>query len=210
VLLSAVPIAGTFAQAILGGITVLSGLHPASVAAHFLLSIAIIAGCTVLVTRAAEPGDRPMTVLVRRQLWWGAWALVALAAATVVIGTVVTGCGPHAGDAGDVARFGFDQRYVAWLHADVVLLFVGLQIGLLLAISLTEAPRVVRGRAIHLLGITVINGVVGYTQLFTGLPWLLVATHMLLACLLWVAVLRLLLAMRARGPVQAHEQIPAA
>ncbi len=81
----------------------------------------------------------------------------------------------------------------------MVLLFVGLQIGMLLAVSLTEVPPQVRGRAIHLLGITVINGLVGYSQLAAGLPWLLVAIHMLLACLVWVAALRLLLATRVRG-----------
>ena len=201
ILLAAVPLAGTFAQAILGGITVLTGLHPATVAAHFLLSIAIIAGCTVLVTRAGEPGDGPLSIVVRPQLRAMAWGLVVLALIIVIIGTVVTGSGPHAGDADAAVRFGFDQRYVAWLHADAVLLFVGLQIGLLVAVSLTDTPGEVRGKAIHLLGLTVVNGVVGYSQLFTGLPWLLVAVHMLLACLLWVAALRLLLSMRTRAVI---------
>ncbi len=199
VVLAAVPLMGTFAQAILGGATVLTGLHPATVAAHFLLSIAIIAGVTVLVTRAAEDGDTPVTIVVRPQIRTLAWALVAVAVAIVVLGTLVTGSGPHAGDADVVQRFGFDQRIVAWLHADTVLLFVGLQIGLLVAISLVDTPRAVRGKAVHLLGITVVNGLVGYSQLATGLPWLLVAVHMLLACLLWVAVIRLLLSTRTRG-----------
>ena len=198
-LLAAIPLLGTFAQAILGGITVLTGLNPVTVAAHFLLSMAIIAGVTVLVWRSAEAGDQPVTVLVAPQIRWLAWALVGLAAVIVVIGTVVTGSGPHAGDADLVARLGFDQRLVAWLHADAVLLFIGLQIGMLVAISLTDPPRPVRRKAIHLLGITVTNGLVGYSQLATGLPWLLVALHMLLACLLWVAALQLLLATRARG-----------
>lgn len=199
-LLAAVPLVGTVVQAVLGGVTVLTGLHPATVAAHFLVSIAIIAGVTILVARAGESGDEPVTPTVRPQIRALAWALVAVAAAVIIIGTIVTGSGPHAGDAGVDARFGFDQRLVAWLHADVVLLFVGLQIGLLIALSLTDHPAKVRGRAIHLLGVTVINGLVGYSQLAAGLPWLLVAIHMLLACLLWIAVIRLLLATRQRGP----------
>lgn len=198
VLLAAVPLIGTAAQAVLGGITVLTGLHPATVAAHFLVSIAIIGAVTVLVVRAAQPGDAPGPLLVRPQVRALAWALVAMTVVVITIGTVVTGSGPHAGDPDASVRFGFDQRLVAWLHADVVLLFVGLQIGMLLALSLTDAPRTVRRRAMQLTGVTVANGIVGYSQLATGLPWLLVAIHMLLACLLWVAAIRLLLAMRPR------------
>jgi cytochrome c oxidase assembly protein subunit 15 len=199
VLLAAVPLLGTAAQAVLGGITVLTGLHPAIVAAHFLLSIVIIGFVTVLVTRAAEPGDAGGPVLVRPQIRALAWALVAVTAVVIVIGTIVTGSGPHAGDPDADVRFGFDQQLVAWLHADIVLLFVGLQIGMLLALSLTDAPGAVRRKAIHLFGVTVVNGIVGYSQLATGLPWLLVAVHMLLACLLWVAAIRLLLSTRHRG-----------
>lgn len=200
-LLAAVPLVGTAMQAVLGGITVLTGLHPATVAAHFLVSIAIIGGCTVLVARAAEPGDQPVTLVVRPQLRWLTRVLVALAAVIIAIGTVVTGSGPHAGDANAAERFPVDQRYAAWLHADAVLLFTGLLIGMMVAISLTDTPGVVRRRAAAVLGITLLNGLVGYSQLFTGLPWLLVAVHMLLACLLWVAVIRLLLATRTRGAI---------
>ncbi len=195
--LAFVPLAGTVAQALLGGMTVLTGLNPATVSAHFLLSIAIIGATTVLVTRAAEDGDEPITVIVRPQLRVMAWALVVLAGVIVTLGTLVTGSGPHAGDAA-APRFDLDQRVMAWMHADAVVLFVGLQIGLLVAISLTDPPRAVRGKAIHLLGITAINGFVGYSQLATGLPWLLVAIHMLLACLVWVAAVRLLLTTRDR------------
>jgi heme a synthase len=195
--LAVVPLIGTVAQALLGGMTVLTGLNPATVSAHFLLSIAIISATTVLVTRAGEDGDEPIRLTVRPQLRIMAWALVVLAGAIVTLGTIVTGSGPHAGDA-DAPRFGLDQRVFAWMHADAVVLFIGLQIGMLVAISLTSPPRAVRGRAIHLLAITGFNGLVGYSQLATGLPWLLVAVHMLLACLVWVAALRLLLSTRDR------------
>jgi cytochrome c oxidase assembly protein subunit 15 len=199
VLLAMLPLVGTLAQAVLGGITVLTGLHPATVAAHFLVSIAIIAGCTLLVERAGEDGDTPLTRLVRPQVRWLAAALVVLALVIIVIGTVVTGSGPHAGDADANVRFPVDQRLVAWLHADAVLLFVGMQIGLLVAVSLTAAPTHLRRRSVQLFAVTLVNGAVGYSQLATGLPWLLVAIHMLLACVLWVAVLRVALATRARG-----------
>lgn len=205
ILLALIPLLGTAVQAVLGGITVLTGLHPTTVAAHFLVSIAIIGGVTVLVTRAGEDGDKPMHVIVARQIRWLAWSLVALAFVIIVIGTVVTGSGPHAGDPDVTVRFAVDQRIVAWLHADAVLLFVGMQVGLLLAISLTKPPGRIRGKAINLLGITAVNGVVGYSQLFTGLPWLLVAIHMLLACVLWFSVIRVLLATRTRGTADLTE-----
>ena len=198
VLLALIPLFGTVVQAVLGGITVLTGLHPATVAAHFLVSIAIIAGVTVLVTRANEPGDRPVTVVVPRPIRLLSIVLLGSAAAVIVLGTIVTGSGPNAGDA-SAERFGIDQRMAAWLHADAVLLFVGLTIGLLVAIAVADTPTTLRGRTIHLLGITAVNGAVGYTQLLADLPWALVALHMLLACLIWVAVLRVFLATATRG-----------
>lgn len=196
--LALTPLLGTVAQAILGGITVLTGLHPTTVAAHFLLSMVIIATTTILVVRAGEPGDRPSRVVVPRPVRLLSGILVGIGALVVILGTIVTGSGPNAGDA-SAPRFDIDQRTAAWLHADAVLLFVGLLIGLLVAVAVADVPSAVRGRSIHLLGITVVNGVVGYTQLFTGLPWLLVAIHMLLAALIWVAVIRLYLATSARG-----------
>ena len=123
--LATIPLVGTFAQALLGGVTVLAGLHPAIVAAHLLLSMAIIAGCVVLLDRSHDPADQPIKLLVRPEVKWLANTLVVLAAVILTVGTVVSGSGPNSGDADVATRFGFDQRYVAWLHADVVLLFVG-------------------------------------------------------------------------------------
>lgn len=198
-LLAAVPIAGTVAQAVLGGITVLTGLHPAIVAAHFLLSIAIIAGCVVLVDRAQDPGDRPVVSVVRRELVWLGNALVATALAVIVLGTIVTGAGPNSGDADVTHRLGIDQRVAAWVHADVVYLFLGLMVAMLVAVRLVDGPDTVRRRMWMLLAVAVLNGVFGYAQLFLGLPWAVVAGHMLLACLIWVAVIRVRLGLRTRG-----------
>lgn len=203
--LAAIPIVGTFAQAILGGITVLTGLHPAIVAAHFLLSIAIIAGCVVLVERSHDLADHPIRILVRPEVKWLANALVALAAMTLTLGTVVTGSGPNSGDADVAHRFGFDQRLVAWLHADVVLLFVGLVLGMVLILRLMNGPATAVRRGWYLVAAVLASGTVGYFQLFTGLPWAAVAAHMLLAALLWVATLRLRLALTTRGPSPSPE-----
>ena len=119
--LAAAGILGIVAQAALGGITVLLDLHPATVAAHFLLSMAMIAVAFVLFWRAREPGDHPVQVTVRRELRQLSWVIAGLAAVVLMLGAVVTGSGPHSGDADVVSRFDLDVRMMSWLHADVVL-----------------------------------------------------------------------------------------
>jgi len=98
-LLALIPIIGTFAQAVLGGVTVLAGLSPITVSSHFLLSMVIVAGCVALVVRAGDPGDQPITFLVPNLVRGLAWALVAVSAVLVVLGVLTTGSGPHSGDA---------------------------------------------------------------------------------------------------------------
>ena len=203
VVLALIPIVGTAAQAVLGGITVLTGLHPATVAAHFLVSMAIIAGCTALVVRSGDPGDQPVTFLVRREIRWLTWALIAVSAAVVFVGTIVTGSGPHSGDADAENRFSFDPRTVAWLHADLVLLFLGMLIGLLVALHVTDAPRAARRAAWLLLIVAIAQGIVGYTQYFTGLPVIAVAVHVVGAVVTWVLALLLVAPQRTRGVLPA-------
>ena len=197
-LLALVPIVGTVAQAVLGGITVLTGLHPATVAAHFLLSMVIIAGVVALVARSGDDGDRPVVFLVPPPVRILAWVLVAVSAAVVVLGVLVTGSGPHSGD--DTAeRFPFDPRTVSWLHADAVLLFLGLTIGLLVALSLLRPAGPAVRRTWLLLGVSLAQGAIGYVQYFTGVPEALVALHVLGACLVWIATLFIPPALRTRG-----------
>ncbi len=206
-LLATVPLLGTVAQAVLGGITVLTGLHPAVVAAHFLLSIAVIGGCVVLVDRAGADADSPKDFVVPPLVRWYTNALVSLTAVVLLVGTVVTGSGPNSGDADVAHRFGFDQRFVAWLHADLVLLTVGMTLGMLLLSYLALSERAIRRRTWYLVAALAANGFVGYLQLFTGLPWAAVATHMLLACLVWIAALRLRLGMTRRGTAATVAEI---
>ena len=199
VALAAVPILGTVGQAVLGGITVLTGLHPTTVAAHFLVSMAIVAGCVALVTRSGDIGDRPLVLQVRREIRWLTWGLIAVAGLVVLLGVIVTGSGPHSGDADAENRFSFDPRTVAWLHADVVLFFLGLLLALLLALHLTDAPKRGRRAAVIVLIVALVQGLVGYVQYFTGLPIVIVIVHVLGAVVLWVAVLLLPGSQRTRG-----------
>ncbi len=189
--LGAAPLLGVVAQAVLGGVTVLTGLSPATVAAHFLLSMVLVAASTVLYLAVVAPaGPAP----VRREIVRLGWGIAALAAVVLVLGTVVTGSGPHSGDAERPARFGFDPGTVSWLHADAVWLFVGLVVALVVALRLSSAPVASR-RAVALLVVTLLQGAVGYVQYATDLPIALVAVHMLGAASLVVAVTAVVVAL---------------
>ncbi len=198
VLLAAAVLLGILAQAVLGGITVLTGLNPAIVAAHFLLSMALIAAAALLLHRSAESSDGPATSLVRPEIRWLARALVAVSVAVLVLGTVVTGSGPHSGDADTPARFDLDPQAMSWLHADLVIAFLGLTAAMIVALRLVDGPALARSRSWQLLAISLAQGLLGYTQYFTGLPEILVGLHMLGACLVWLFTLRLVFALSTR------------
>jgi len=120
-----------------------------------------------------------------------------VAAVVLLLGTVVTGSGPHSGDADEPARFGFDPRTISWLHADAVMLFVGLVVAVWVASRITTEATL-PGRAwATVFVVTLAQGVVGYTQYVTGLPWVAVLVHMFLATLLVVALTRAMLRLRS-------------
>jgi cytochrome c oxidase assembly protein subunit 15 len=191
-----VVLAGVGVQAVLGGITVRTGLNPFTVSAHFLVSMGLVAAAAYLLFRAQErAGARALTVhpLVERL----GWVTCAAAGVVLVLGTVVTGSGPHSGDADEPARFGFDPRTISWLHADAVMLFVGLVVAVWVAARLTsDSPAPGRAWAV-VFAVTMAQGLVGYTQYFTGLPWVVVLVHMLLATLLVVALTRAMVRVRS-------------
>ena len=190
---------GIPAQALLGGVTVLTGLNPWTVALHFLLSAVLVAIATILWLRSREPGVGQL--LVRRPFALLVTGIAATVAAVQVVGTVVTGSGPHSGDPG-AGRTGFDPELVSQLHADVVFLLIGLTVALLVALSATDSPGRVRRAARDLLVVELLQGVVGYVQYFTQLPALLVLLHMAGAVLITVYTARLVWSVR--GP--ASEQ----
>ena len=179
---------GIVGQAILGGITVLTGLHPTTVAAHLLLSIILISGALSL--RQRVYGRIPCSFETQRLTRSLSKALVALGFVVIVMGTIVTGTGPHAGDDASV-RFDFDIRTVAWLHADLVIAFLGLSLATLIAVRLgeREPARSVLLRKIYLLlGISLSQGGIGYLQYFTGVPELLVIAHLIGAVSVWLSL----------------------
>jgi cytochrome c oxidase assembly protein subunit 15 len=184
--LGALQIIGILAQGVLGGITVLTGLNPATVAAHFLLSIVLIAGALSLRQRAH--GKTPTAIrvipLVKKLLW----AHLLLTFAVLVMGTIVTGSGPHAGDS-TAERFDLDSKMMAWIHADLVIALLGTTIALIIAIRLGEseiAKTVVGTLALRFLIVALAQGAIGYIQYFTGLPELIVGVHVTGAVLVWL------------------------
>ncbi|MCW2712934.1 MAG: cytochrome oxidase assembly [Marmoricola sp.] len=166
------------AQALLGGITVLTDLNPWVVAFHLLFSMAIISLAVLYVHRIDHPAElaqapRPGPhVTLAWSTWAAAWVVLAL-------GTVVTGSGPHAGDA-HAPRNGLDPLQLSQLHADFVFLLVGLTV----ALVIVHPSRVTW----ILLVVELVQGLIGFVQYFTDLPVVLVGFHLLGAALVAAAV----------------------
>lgn len=182
-------IAGIVAQALLGGVTVLTGLNPWTVALHFLGSAALVAVAAWMLWRSAqEPGPREWALhpLAERL----AQGVCVVTAVVLLLGTIVTGSGPHSGDAETPARTGFDPRAMSWLHADAVMVLVGLVIAMWLVARMTSRSATAMRAWALVVGVVLAQGLIGYVQYFTKLPEVLVLAHMLGAALLVVAVTR--------------------
>jgi len=184
-LLAAGQLLGILGQGVLGGITVLTDLHPLPVASHLLLSIILVAAAVSLYDRREAPvekikqSDKLISLLSKSH--------IALSFIVIVLGTLVTGSGPHAGDE-QARRFGFDIRTVAVLHADAVIALFGLTLALAVAL---RANKVILNRIYIFTLIALAQGAIGYIQYFNGIPEILVAAHLLGATLVWIAAWRI-------------------
>ena len=194
---------GIPAQAVLGGITVLTGLNPWTVMGHFLVSMVLIALAVVLHQRARE-GDLPPRPLVAAPLRRLGTGLLVLVAATLAVGTVVTGSGPHSGDPA-AGRTGLDPGTMSQLHADLVFLLVGVTLAFWVALRATGGPSRPMG---VLLVVELAQGVLGFAQYLTGLPVVLVGLHLAGACLVLITAVQAVLALRERGPLGAGPVAP--
>jgi cytochrome c oxidase assembly protein subunit 15 len=176
---------GIFGQGIIGGITVLTDLNPLAVASHFILSIFLIAGAISIVARGRSPliSIRPTETKVKIL----AHVQVLLTFIVIVIGTLVTGSGPHAGDL-DAPRLKLDERAITWLHADAVIALLGVSLALLV---LSEISPETKRRVKIFFTVTLAQGLVGYAQYVLGLPELLVIVHVLGSTLVWITTWRI-------------------
>jgi len=182
---------GILGQGILGGITVLTGLHPATVAAHFLLSIVLIAGATSLrAQRFASLEKQDAAPLVKKI----ATAHIVVSFLVLFLGTLVTGSGPHAGDA-TAARFPFDLRTMAWLHADSVIALFGITFGLFVVHGVSAHTK---KRLKIFVAIALSQGLIGYVQWYLDLPELIVGLHLVGSTLVWIAAWRVWLSVTKR------------
>jgi cytochrome c oxidase assembly protein subunit 15 len=182
---------GILGQGILGGITVLTGLHPATVAAHFLLSIVLIAGATSLRAQRFSPFERENPAPLVKKI---ATAHIILSFFVIFLGTLVTGSGPHAGDA-TAPRLPFDLRTMAWLHADAVIALFGITFGLFVVHGVSEHTK---KRLKIFVAIALGQGLIGYVQWYLDLPELLVGLHLAGSTLVWIAAWRVWLSVTKR------------
>jgi len=173
-------------QAIIGGITVLTNLNPYVVGLHFFASVALVALSAALVVRVyAAPGPRALAV----PRWYAVTSYLTAAATlvTVVVGILVTGSGPHAGDGG-AARNGLDAEFMQHVHSWPAYALFALTIVIFAGAGRTPPALRLRLWTGLLLAVEVVQIGVGLWQARTGLPVLLVGIHMVLAVLLVAAM----------------------
>lgn len=182
---AALQILGILGQGVLGGITVLTKLNPLAVASHFILSVFLIAGAASMVERGRTPliSIRPTEIKLRVLVT----AQVALTFMVIVLGTLVTGSGPHAGD-WQAPRLNIDSRAISWLHADAVIALFGVTLALFV---LSDLSPITKKRIKYFFLATLIQGLIGYVQYVLGLPELLVVAHLIGSTLVWIASWRI-------------------
>ncbi len=196
-------VAGVVGQIILGRFTVTFDLAPPLVMGHFLLSLVLVATAVALHHRAAAPDDDAPADVVPGLRTAARWLVVA-AAVVVTTGTVVTGTGPHGGDA-EAPRLHLSVSEVARVHGVAVNVLVAATLLTLVLVHRRHASPAVVGRARALLAVELAQAAVGYTQYFTGVPELLVGVHVLGAVAVWVAVCRLAV-LTVGGPASAADR----
>ncbi|TXJ03871.1 MAG: heme A synthase [Aeromicrobium sp.] len=169
---------GVPAQIVIGGITVLSDLNPWIVGLHFVTSIIMVGLATWLVFDLRDTYGQTDKLTTRLSLL----AYVFLSA-SLYLGTVVTGAGPHAGDL-DAVRNGLDPETWSRLHSLAMWAFVATMLVVLWRLRKQSS----RKQAIAVLGVTVAQGGIGYAQYFTGLPVPLVILHLAGATVLLIVM----------------------
>ncbi|MEV6611344.1 COX15/CtaA family protein [Kutzneria sp. NPDC051319] len=189
---------GVVAQAVIGGITVLTGLQWWSVAPHFLASMPLI-WLAVLLFRAVGEGDEPVRPLLPRPLL-GLQLGQAIAVGVILIaGTLVTAAGPHAGDI-RTPRLDIPVSTLAQIHADLVFLLIGSLFALGFGMRIKDATAVQWRRYWTLVGVVLAQALVGLVQYWTGVPDILVLVHVFGVTLVLIAAASLWVASRDRGP----------
>lgn len=193
------PLVGVLAQAVVGGITVLTNLNPVAVAPHLLISMVLVWAAVQLALRYRN-APRRQGACNKRELA----VFNVLTVAVVLLGTLTTGAGPHSGDAEATERLALDPALIARIHAASVWMFLVLLAWIIWRVrkdvSAGERDEV-RKAWVVLLIVTLAQGLLGYVQYFTGLPELLVGTHLAGAAALIAAQSAAFYLLRRQRPV---------
>ena len=186
---------------IVGAFVVWFHLSPVSVIAHFALALGAIWNALVLLQRAGEPDGAGERRRAEATEWFVTATRILLVAAAAVLatGTLVTGSGPHAGDE-RADRLSLEVGTVARVHGLTMVAFLAVTVVLIRLAHRGDAGPRVAHRLHQLLVVLVAQAAIGYWQYLTGIPALLVAFHVLGATLVWIAVLRVWLALHTVGP----------
>lgn len=183
-------VAGVIGQVVLGGIVVLTDLHPLANQGHFLLSMILVTNATVLWVRSR---DEQLLRRAESRNFSQRLALLAFALGCVALytGTIVTGSGPHAGDE-DARRFGFDISHVARIHGISVVMFLIALLSIIVVVRRRKNEwRAMSGVLEATMAIGVIQAALGYTQYFNDIPAALVAIHIAGATAIMISLTRL-------------------
>nr|WP_319445564.1 MULTISPECIES: heme A synthase [unclassified Mycobacterium] len=201
--------ASTVAQAVIGGITVLTGLLWWTVAIHLLVSMTMVWLAVLLFVKVGEPDTGAPTELVPKSLRWLTILTGTALAAVLVAGTLVTGAGPHAGDksaAAPVQRLQVEITTLVHLHSSLLVAYLSLVVALGFALLAVHAPRAVLVRLYVLLALVCAQGLVGTVQFLTGVPAALVAVHVAGAAACTAATAALWASMRQRTQSEPLER----
>lgn len=193
--------ASTVVQAVIGGITVLTGLLWWTVAIHLLASMTMVWVAVLLYVKIGEPDDGIPQRRVPKPLRQLTFLSGVALSAVLVTGTMVTGAGPHAGDKSldsPVPRLGLDIVMLVYRHSSLVTAYLALLIGLGFALLAVRAPRPVTVRLVVLVVLVCLQGMVGTVQFYTGVPAALVAVHVAGAAICTAATAALWASMRER------------
>jgi cytochrome c oxidase assembly protein subunit 15 len=200
--------ASTVAQAVIGGITVLTGLLWWTVAIHLLVSMAMVWLAVLLYVKIGEPDDGVPQRMVPKPLRQLTFLSAMALSVVLVTGTMVTGAGPHAGDKSidaPIPRLGLDIVTLVYRHSALVTAYLCLLIGLAFALLAVRAPRPVTMRLVVLVILVALQGMVGTVQFFTGVPAALVAVHVAGAAICTGATAALWASMRQRTKAEPVE-----
>ncbi|MGF6823574.1 cytochrome c oxidase assembly protein subunit 15 [Microbacterium sp. ZKA21] len=172
-------LAGVMAQAVVGGLAVVTDLNAFVVGFHYVSSLLLVCVTAAYLVRMNAAAGRRERAVPR---WFAILTHVTglALAATIFFGVLTTGSGPHSGDAA-IVRTGFDATVLAHVHSWPGYTLAVLIAVLTIAAWLRRLP--VRGWLLVLAAAVLVQIGVGIWQAREGLPEILVGIHMVLASL---------------------------